>query len=132
MALGILVAIRNNMGTQIINAIDAGAGAGKLDFYNGTRPATGGTATTKLASLTCSDPCATVASGVVTFSAITQDSSADATGTASWARFTDSTGAFVADANVGTSGSDINLVTTSITATQPVSVTSATITIGNA
>jgi hypothetical protein len=33
---------------------------------------------------------------------------------------------------VGTSGSDLNLVTTSIVATQPVTVTSATITAGNA
>jgi hypothetical protein len=35
------------------------------------------------------------------------------------------------DGNVGTSGSDLNLTTTSITATQPVSVTSFVITEGN-
>ena len=68
---------------------------------------------------------------VLTFSAITQDSSADASGTATWFRVTTSGGTFVIDGNVGTSGSDLNLVTTTIVATQPVSVSSFVITEGN-
>ena len=36
------------------------------------------------------------------------------------------------DGSVGTSGSDLNLTTTSIVATQPVSITSFVITEGNA
>lgn len=133
MALGFATTIRNGWLDSIKTAIDAGAGAGLFRIYNGTRPATGGTATTLLAELTFSDPSAAGAgSGLLTFNAITQDSSADNTGTATWFRFVDSTGGFVCDGNVGTSGSDLNLTTTSIVATQPVSVSSATITAGNA
>lgn len=132
LALAFTTAIRTNMMTQVLNALDAGAGAALIRIYDGTRPASGGTATNLLAELTCSDPAGTVANGVLTFSAITQDASANATGTATWFRAVDSTGAFVIDGNVGTSGSDMNLTTTSIVATQPVSISSATITAGNA
>jgi hypothetical protein len=70
--------------------------------------------------------------GVLTANAITQDASANATGTATWFRIVQSDGStFVLDGNVGTSGSDLNLTTTSIVATQPVSVTSFVITEGN-
>ena len=133
MALAYVTALRNARLDAITTKIDAGAGAGLLRIYDGTRPATGGAATTLLAELTFSDPSsAAAASGVLTASAITQDSSANATGTASWFRVVDSTAAFVMDGNVGTSGSDLNLTTTSITATQPVSVTSFVLTEGNA
>lgn len=37
--------IRNNRLTQLLNAIDAGAGAGLLRIYDSTRPSNGGTAT---------------------------------------------------------------------------------------
>jgi hypothetical protein len=112
--------------------IDLGVGAGFLRIYDGTRPATGGTATTLLAELTFSDPMApSAAAGVLTASAITQDASANATGTATWFRCVDVSSTFCLDGNVGTSGSDLNLTTTSIVATQPVSVSSFAITEGN-
>jgi hypothetical protein len=106
---------------------------GLLRIYDGTRPATGGTATTLLAQLTCSATAPRAQRrGVLTLNAITQDSSADATGTATWFRIVKSSGGtFVMDGSVGTSGSDLNLTTTSIVATQPVSVTSFVITEGN-
>ena len=104
-----------------------------MRIYDGVRPATGGSATTLLAELTLSDPCAAgAASGILTFNAITADSSANATGTATWARIVTSAGAFVLDCSVGTSGADINLNTTSIVSGAQVSVTSASITEGNA
>jgi len=132
-SLAYVTALRNARLDAITTKIDAGAGAGLLRIYDGTRPATGGTATTLLAELTFSDPSsAAAASGVLTASAITQDASANATGTATWFRVVDSAATFVMDGNVGTSGSDLNLTTTSITATQPVSVTSFEITEGNA
>lgn len=132
MAVGLSTTIRNNMLNQIRDAIDGGAGAGLLRIYDGSRPATGGAATTLLAELTCSDPCAAAAaSGVLTFSAITQDSSANATGTATWARFVDSTGTFCFDCSVGTSGADINLNSVAISSGAIVQVTSAAITAGN-
>lgn len=133
MALGIVTTVRNNMLAQILAALDAGAGAALIRIYDGLRPSTGGAATTLLAELTCTDPAAAApASGVLTFSTITQDASANATGTATWFRMVDSTGSAVLDGSVGTSGSDLNLTTTSIVATQPVSISSATITAGNA
>jgi hypothetical protein len=130
MALAFSTTIRNAQADAITTA--AGASA-KLAIYDGTRPATGGTATTKLAELTCNATFAPAASsGVLTLNSITQDSSADATGTASWFRITTSGGTHVLDGNVGTSGSDLNLNSTSIVATGTVSVTSATITVANA
>lgn len=118
----------------MLDAITTRAGASALlRIYSGTRPATGGAATTLLAELTCNATFAAgAASGVLTLNAITQDSSADATGTATWFRIVKADGTtFVLDGNVGTSGSDLNLTTVSIVATQPVSVSSFTITEGN-
>lgn len=134
MALAFATTLRNAMLDQIKTALDAGAGAALIRIYDGTRPATGGTATTLLAELTCTDPSAGSASaGVLTFSSITQDSSANATGTATWFRMVDSSATFVMDGNVAApSGGDLNLTTTSIVATQPVSISSAIITAGNA
>lgn len=119
----------------MMDAITTHAGnAALLRIYDGTRPATGGAATTLLAELTCGTPFAAAAvNGVLTLGAITQDASANATGTATWFRIVKSDGTtHVMDGNVGTSGSDLNLTTTSIVATQPVSVTSFVITEGNA
>lgn len=132
MALGFLVALRNNELDEITALIDAGAGAGLIRIYDGTRPATGGTATTLLAELTCSDPSFPAASsGAMTANAITDDSSANATGTATWFRVVDSNGAFVLDGDVGTSGSDLNLDSVSITVGQTVSISSFVLTAGN-
>jgi hypothetical protein len=132
-ALAFSSTIRNNRINTVRDAIDGGAGAGLLRIYDGSRPATGGSATTLLAELTFSDPCAPGASsGAATYNSITQDSSANATGTATWFRAVDSTGTFCVDGNVGTSGSDLNLNTTSITSGVAVSVTSFALTDGNA
>lgn len=130
MALAFSSTLRNNMLDQITSAVGA---SGKLRIYDGTRPATGGTATTLLAELTLNATFAPAASGgVLTLNSITADASADATGTATWFRLVTSGGTFVVDGNVGTSGSDLNLNTTSIVTGANVSVTSFTITAGNA
>lgn len=132
MAIAYVTALRNTRMDAIDDAVNAGAGAGLIRIYDGTRPATGGTATTLLAELTASDPMfGASASGVLTASAITQDASANATGTATWFRVVDSAGNAVMDGNVGTSGSDLNLTTASIVSGQPVSITSFVITEGN-
>ena len=117
-----------------LDAITSTVGAsGLLNIYSGTRPATGGTATTRLAQLTCNATVAPASSGgVLTLNSITADSSANATGTATWFRITTSGGTAVIDGDVGTSGSDLNLNSTSITSGGTVSVTSFTITCGNA
>lgn len=129
----ILAAVRNAMLDLIKTAIDAGAGAGTLKLYSGTQPADANTAlsgNTLLATLTFTDPSAAAASaGVLTFSAITEDSAADATATATFGRVQDSNGVVVFDGDVGTSGAMIVLNTASIVTGGPVRVTTATITL---
>lgn len=129
MALGYAVTLRNNMLQAIVDF--AGANA-LVRMYTSTRPATGGTATTLLAQLTCGATLGTISAGVLTLNAITQDSSADAGGTATWFRIVKSDGTtHVVDGNCGTSGSDLNLTTNVIAAGQPVSISSFTITEAN-
>lgn len=129
MALAYSTTIRNTRMDSITTAVGA---SGLLRIYDGSRPATGGSATTKLAELTGNATFAPSASGgVLTLNSITQDASADATGTATWFRWVSSGATFCVDGNVGTSGSDLNLTTAALVATQPVSVTSFVITEGN-
>ncbi|WP_367394516.1 hypothetical protein [Cupriavidus sp. Agwp_2] len=130
MTIGMSTALRNAR----LDAITTAAGANaKLRLYNGSRPATGGTATTLLAELTCGSTFAAAASaGVLTLNAITSDSAADATGTATWARLFTSGGTFVMDMDVGTSGADLNMNSVAISAGAAVSITSATLTEANA
>lgn len=133
MTAGMVTALRNAR----LDAITTFVGAnGKLRIYSGSRPATGGTATTLLAELTLGSALAAAASGgVLTLNAITGDTSADATGAASWARILKSDGTTIAlDCSVSATGGggDIQLATTSIVASAAVNITSATITEGNA
>jgi len=129
MALAYSTTVRNAMLDSITTAIGS---SGLLRIYDGVRPASGGAATTLLAELPLSVTAAPAASGgVLTFDPITTDASANNSGTATWFRVTTSGGTFVIDGSVATSGSDLNLTTTTITATQPVSVTSFVVTEGN-
>ena len=116
--------VKNARLTVVKDAIDQGSGPGTIEICSAAYASV-------LAILTCADPCGTVSAGVLTFSAITQDSSADATGTAAIARIKDSSGTVVCDGlTVGTSGQNINLNTTSIVTGDIVQLTSATITHG--
>lgn len=117
----------------VVDAIDAGAGAGTIKIYTGTQPANADVAIstqTLLATLTFSDPAfgATNSSGVATANAITSDSSADATGTATWARIADSNGNTIFDCDVGTSAATIVLNSVAITTGGTVSISSFTMT----
>jgi len=118
---------RDNFNTQIINAVGT---SGTLNIYSGTPPANVAASlsgNTLLVSLPCSATFGTTSGGVLTVNAITTTNGA-ATGTASFFRFATSGGTAKVQGTVGTSGSDLNLVTTSITSGQPVQVTSWTIT----
>lgn len=116
----------------VVDLIDAGAGAGTIKIYSGTIPTNADTAIgaqVLLATLTFSDPAfGNAADGVATASAITSDTSADATNTAAWARIADSTGATVMDVTVGTSGDDINFNTVSFVTGATVAITALTYT----
>jgi hypothetical protein len=133
MALGFATGLRNARADAITTFT---GGSALLRIYNGSRPATGGTATTLLAELTCNATFAPSASGgVLTLNAITADSSANATGTASWFRIVKSDGTtHVMDGSVTATsgGGDLELDSTSIVAGGNVSITTRTITEGNA
>jgi hypothetical protein len=106
---------------------------GYLRIYDGTQPANADTAVGSqvlLAELRFANPAFGAASaGVATANAVTQDSSANNTGTASWFRALKSDGSTVMfDGSVGTSGCNLNLNTTSIVSGAPVSVTALTFT----
>lgn len=134
MTVRIADTVRTSRIDAIRVAIDAGAGAGLLRIYAGSKPGTKGDppAGLLLAELTCADPCGSSSGGVLTFTVPFSDTAANNTGTASFFYLTDSTGAYVAEGDCAVSGSDLNLITTSIVAGQPVQVTSMTITDGNA
>lgn len=128
--LGYSVALRNAQLDEITAAIGT---SGLLRIYDGTRPATGGTATTLLAELALSSTAAAAASsGVLTFNAISSDTSANATGTATWWRLATSGGTAVIDGSAGTSGADINFNSVSFVSGATIAVSSLTITAGNA
>lgn len=108
-----------------------------LRIYNGTPPANVGTAlsgNTLLAELAMSaTPFPASSAGVLTANAITTESSANNTGTASFYRVYKSDGTTAEiQGTVATSGADLNLNTTSIVAGGPVAVSSFTYTEGNA
>jgi hypothetical protein len=117
-----------------VDLIDAGSAAGTIKIYDGAMPATVDTAVstqTLLAELTFADPAfGNASSGVATISSAATDSSADATGTATWARIADSDGNAIMDADVTGigGGGTIELNTTSIVAGGEVSLVSMTVT----
>jgi hypothetical protein len=123
MAIVYTTAVKNARMSAVVTQIDAGAGAGVLQI------GTTGMASI-LAEITLADPSGTVTGGVLTFSSFPRsDTSANNTGTAAAARVRDSNGVdIITGLTVGTSGSDINLDSVSITAGQTVTITSATIT----
>ena len=117
----------------VVDLIDAGAGSGTIQIRSGTQPASANDAATGtlLATLTYSATAyGAAAAGVATANSITDDTTADATGTASWARHLDSDSNTVFDCDVTATGGGgtIELNTVSIVAGATVSLTSGTIT----
>lgn len=122
MAVTYSTAVKTARMTAVRDQIDGGAGAGKLEIGTANMASV-------LATITLADPCGSVANGVLTLTMPQSDTSADATGTAAAARIRDSNNTdIITGLTVGTSGSDINLDSTSITAGQTVTINSATIT----
>lgn len=134
MALGLATALRNSRLDAITAYI---GGSALLRIYSGSRPATGGTATTLLAQLTCNATFAPGASsGVLTLNAISPATSANATGTATWFRIYKADGTtFCLDGSVSTIAAgtgDLRLDDTAIVLGGTVAISSATITEANA
>jgi len=121
----------------IVDRIDLDTPPGLIRIYDGAQPTDPDTAVggqTKLAELVLSNPAFGAATdggpgGLATASAITDDSSADATGTAAWFRMvTGTTFTAVIDGEVGTSGADINFNTVAFVISATISITSLTMT----
>lgn len=113
-------AVRNAIADLVVDRIDAGAGAGTLEFQT--------SGDVEVATLTFSDPAfGNAASGTATASAITADSSATG-GTIAKARAKDSTGTevFACSVTVTGGGGDIQLNSVVVSAGQQVSVSSLT------
>lgn len=121
MAVTYTIAVKNARLTAVVTQIGA---TGVLEI------GTTGMASI-LATIALNSTAGTAASGVLTFSGFPKsDTSADNTGTAAAARIRTASGGtdIVTGLTVGTSASDINLDSVSITAGQTVTITSATIT----
>lgn len=126
----------NTAANAACDAMAALCNTGYLRIYDSTgtgQPATADTAVTTqvlLAELRFSATAfAGAAAGVATANAITQDASANATGTATWFRALQSDGTTVVfDGSVGTASADLILNTVSIVTGAAVSVTSLTLT----
>jgi len=131
------MALNTQMANAGVNA-EADALARQLDtgwcrLYDGTQPATGDTALTGniLAELRFGVTSAPAAvAGVLTFNALTGDTAANATGTATHFRTFKSDGTTpVMDGSVGTSGCNLNLNTAAIVANAQVDITGFTHTV---
>ena len=107
------------------------AGTGSIiRLYDGSQPANANTAIstqTLLVSLTIAGGFGTDSNGTITLGAVTSGT-AVASGTAAFFRIVKSDGTTVVmDGSVGTSGSDLNLNTTTVASSQTVSITAGTI-----
>ena len=93
--------VRNTLADAVVDLIDAGAGAGTIEFQT--------SGDVEVATLTYSDPAyGNAAAGTATANAITSDTSATG-GTVAKSIHQDSDSTLVYSTAVGTSGSDINL-----------------------
>lgn len=122
----------------IVDLLDGGAGAATIEIRTGGAPAGGPDAAatgTLLATLTCTDPAFGNASdaapgGQATAAAITDDSSADAAGTAGWFRAMDSDSTPIIDGDITltSGGGDMEMDNTDIAIGQVISISAWTAT----
>lgn len=122
-----------NLRNAQLDAITTFAGnAALLRIYDGTRPATGGSATTLLGTFTLGSPLAAGAAAGVLSPTLPSNTTGAAAGTATWFRIVKADGTtHVLDGSVGTSGADLNLNTTTVSVGVALAITAFTITRGN-
>lgn len=131
MAFRLSTAARNAAVGAVALLFDAGAGAGTVAIRTGAQPTNVGDADsgTLLGTLTFSDPAfGSPATGVVTASAITSDTTADNSGTAGHARFKDSSPAIIADAECAQGSGTVNFDNTTVVAGGTIAISSMTMT----
>jgi hypothetical protein len=124
MATNYSTAVKNTRQAAVVTAIDAGAGAGKLEI------GTAGMATV-LATITLADPSGTVANGVLTGAGFPRSATATASGIAAAARVRDSNNVdIITGITVGMSAADIVMDNTNIASGQTVTINSLSLTHG--
>lgn len=125
----------NTMVNAEANAVGDALNSGYIRIYDGTQPTNADTAIgaqVLLAELRFgADAFGAAVAGVITANAITADASANATGTATWARILASDGTTVwFDGTVGTATSNVIINSAAISAGAEVSCTALTFTVG--
>lgn len=123
--------VRSAACDAVVDLLDAGSGAATIEVRTGSQPATANDAATGtvLATFTLADPAfGAASSGVATMASTPRTTTGSAAGTAGWFRAKDSAGATVFDGSVGTSGSELNLNTLTISVGVNVEITSGTVT----
>jgi hypothetical protein len=133
MGLRLATTARNNMAQVIRDLLDADAGAGKIEVYTGSQPATPNTAATGtlLATFTLADPSFSApATGVLTLQGTPLSASGVAAGTAGWFRASDNSGDAVMDGTVSATGGggNLELNTTTVSIGLSVQITGGTVT----
>lgn len=132
MALRLGTPARNAACNGIVDLIDAGAGPGTTKIYTGSQPTNvsdtpGGTL---LGTLTFSDPAfGNASTGVATASAITSDTSADASGSVGCGLIEDSDGTNIMDCTAAQGSGDINFDNGTIVAGGTIAISSMTVTV---
>ena len=126
MAITLQTSARNAACNGVVDLVDGGTGAGTLEIKSAPSTTAG---VSELAIITFADPAfGNAATGVASLaSAMTDETNANA-GTASDFTVFDSAGTAIFQGAVATSGSDLNLSSTSIGAGDTVSISAFTVT----
>lgn len=125
--------LTNAVASTLANAITTAVGtSGRCKIYSGSAPATADTAVT--GTLLVDVPLSATAfgsasNGVITLNGVPLTVAASASGTAGYFRITTSGGTAILQGDVGTSGAQLNLNTTTITSGVNVTITSGTVTV---
>ncbi len=104
--LNLKLSIRTARLQLVLDALDAAATPGAIEFYTGPKPAAGAAITTEIliGTLVLSQPAGTITGDTLTFDAISDDISADADGDIAWARASDGNGVWVFDGDCAATG----------------------------
>jgi hypothetical protein len=111
-AITITTTARNSRASIVLDAIDAGVGAGYIELRDGTRPAAPSVAAsgTLGATITLADPSFPAPTTATTTANAAADVTAAAAITPTWFRVYDSTGAAVFDGSAGATGSGADAI----------------------
>ena len=128
------ITTNTSLANLILDAIDATFNSATLTIRTGSAPGANNTATgTVLATITTpADAFAAASSRTKVKAGTWEDTSADATGTAAHFRLTNGTQVLEGTVTATGGGGDMELVTTSLVATQPVTISAFTLTSTNA